>query len=83
MTFGILSIVLIFFCGGIIAFPFGLAGWIMGQRDLRKMEAGTMDGEGRSTTQAGWVCSIIGTILSGLILLLVIAIMIMTISANS
>ncbi len=76
LTFGILSIVLIFFCMGIVAFPFGVAGWIMGQRDLRKINAGTMDGEGRSSTQAGWVCSIIGTILSGLILLLLVAYMV-------
>lgn len=47
----------------------GLIGWVMGSRDLKKMEAKVMDPQGKGMTQAGWICSIIGTILSGLVTL--------------
>jgi len=38
----------------------------MGSRDLRKMRSDTMDPRGQGTTQGGFVCSIIGTVLSSL-----------------
>jgi hypothetical protein len=41
----------------------------MGQRDLAKMRTSLMDPRGRGTTQGGWICGIIGTILSTLALL--------------
>ena len=48
----------------------------MGNSDLAEMTAGTMDASGRSTTSAGRICGIIGTILlilgavAGILLLL-------------
>jgi hypothetical protein len=64
LTLGILSLALspLF----IIAWMFGLAAWIMGQRDLARMNSGIVDNEGYGTTQAGWICGIIGTILCGI-----------------
>jgi hypothetical protein len=58
LVFGILGIVL---CG-----PLGVVAWVMGNGDLKSMDAGTMDPSGRSTTNAGKICGIIGTILWGL-----------------
>lgn len=56
LVFGILSLVV---CG-----PLGIAAWVMGSGDLKEMDAGTMDPSGRSITQAGKICGIIGTILT-------------------
>ena len=55
--------------------PFGIAAWIMGRGDLKAMDAGRMDPAGRDHTKAGFVCGIIGTVLTviGLILGLVAA----------
>ncbi len=58
MVFGIISIVI---CG-----PLGIAAWIMGNGDLKEMDAGAMDPSGRSNTNAGRICGIIGTILFGI-----------------
>lgn len=55
LVLGILSLVI---CG-----PLGIFAWIMGQGDLKQMDAGTMDPEGRGTTQAGKICGMIATIL--------------------
>jgi hypothetical protein len=44
----------------------GIPAWVMGQRDLAKMRDGRMDDSGRGSTQAGWICGMIGTILHGL-----------------
>lgn len=55
LVLGILSLVL---CA-----PLGIAAWIMGNSDLKEMDAGVMDPSGRSTTNAGRICGIIGTIL--------------------
>jgi hypothetical protein len=55
MVLGILGIVL---CGFL-----GIPAWIMANADLRQMDAGTMDPSGRSTTNAGRICGIIGIIL--------------------
>jgi len=55
LVLGILSLIV---CG-----PLGIAAWIMGNTDLREIEAGIMDPEGRSMTQAGKVCGIIACIL--------------------
>lgn len=64
-SLGILSIV---FCwmapiGGIL----GLIGVILGGDDLSEIAAGRMDPEGRSVTQTGRTCSIIGLVLSSVI----------------
>jgi predicted Zn finger-like uncharacterized protein len=67
LVFGILSIVLgmMWFLSP-IALPMGIAAWIMGNKDLQKMRNNQMDPQGMGTTQAGWICGIIGTIISGL-----------------
>ena len=51
-----------------------IAAWIMGNGDLKEIDAGTMDPTGRSTTNAGRICGIIATILMILAVLAFIAI---------
>lgn len=58
LVLGILGLVL---CG-----PLGIAAWVMGQNDLKEMDAGQMDPSGRSLTNAGRICGIIATILFAL-----------------
>ncbi len=58
LVLGILSIVLTP-CLSILGIP----AWIMGKNDLAAMDAGQMDPTGRSTTNAGRICGMIGTIL--------------------
>ena len=55
LVLGILSIVI---CG-----PLGIAAWVMGNGDLKEIDAGAMDPSGRATTNAGRICGIIGSIL--------------------
>ena len=52
LVLGILSLLL--------CFVFGIAAWMMGNADLKQMDAGLMDPEGRGLTQAGKLCGIIG-----------------------
>jgi hypothetical protein len=56
LVLGILSFVL---CGVFTAIP----AWIMGGRDLKEMDAGTMDPAGHGLTNAGRILGMIGTIL--------------------
>jgi hypothetical protein len=63
LAMGIVSLV------GLVVIPvlpviFGIIGWVMGQIDLRKMRNNQMDRDGEGTTRAGWICSIIGTLLN-------------------
>jgi len=44
-------------------FPLGIAAWIMGNKDLKEMDADVMDPSGRSNTNAGRICGMIATIL--------------------
>jgi hypothetical protein len=44
--------------------PLGLIAWLWANEDLKKMDAGVMDPEGRGSTQAGKVCGMISVILS-------------------
>ena len=37
----------------------GVVAWVMANADLREMDAGRMDPEGRSLTEAGKICGII------------------------
>ncbi|HEY5910131.1 MAG TPA: DUF4190 domain-containing protein [Verrucomicrobiae bacterium] len=55
LVFGILGLV--------ICAPFGIAAWIMGNGDLKQIDAGAMDPSGRSLTNAGRICGMIATIL--------------------
>ena len=56
LIFGILGLV------G-ICWPLGIVAWVMGNGDLKEMDAGAMDPGGRSMTNAGRICGMIGTIL--------------------
>jgi phage FluMu protein Com len=51
LAFGIL--------GWVVCFPFGIAAWIMGNHDLREMEAGRMDRSGEGLTRAGKILAIV------------------------
>ena len=42
----------------------GIIAWVMANKDLKEMDAGTMDPTGRGTTQAGKICGIISVILA-------------------
>jgi hypothetical protein len=55
LVFGILGLVL---CQ-----LFGIAAWVMGNQDLREMDAGWMDSSGRDLTNAGRICGMIATAL--------------------
>ena len=55
LVFGILGLV--------ICLPLGIAAWIMGNGDLKQIDAGTMDPSGRSMTNAGKIIGMIATIL--------------------
>jgi hypothetical protein len=67
LVLGILSIVLAWtWFVSFVGLGCGIAAWTMGYKDLRRIDAGMMDPEGRGLAQAGFVCGIIGTILSGL-----------------
>jgi hypothetical protein len=67
LVLGILSLV--------VCAPLGIAAWIMGNADLKEMDAGTMDPAGRSTTNAGRICGMIGVILLILGIVATIAVM--------
>jgi predicted Zn finger-like uncharacterized protein len=66
LTFGIISSATLFVCWPLapVALGFGIAAWWMGQGDLRKIRSGAMDPDGEGTTQAGWICGIVGVCLN-------------------
>jgi hypothetical protein len=79
---GIISIVFSAFvpCCGLIGVLFSIAGlscgipaWVMGQRDLNRMQLGEMDPRGRKGTQSGRTCGMVGVILNVLGILCIIA----------
>ena len=57
LTLGILALVCNFL------FVPGIMAWILGRSDIKAMDAGRMDPEGRGMTTAGMVLGIIGTVL--------------------
>jgi hypothetical protein len=67
LVFGILGLV------GVCA-PLGIVAWIIGSGDLKQMDAGSMDPAGRSLTNAGRICGMIGTILLAIGIVVMIAI---------
>ena len=67
LVLGILSLV--------ICAPLGIFAWIMGSGDLKQMDAGAMDPNGKSLTNAGRICGMIGTVLLALAVLLAIVMM--------
>ena len=68
LVLGILGLVL---CGIFTAVP----AWIMGSSDLKAMDAGTMDPNGRSNTNAGRILGMVGTILAILAAVVVVILM--------
>ena len=62
LTLGIVGLVLNFGCG--LGWILGIIAWVMGNADLREMDAGIMDPAGRSNTQAGRICGIISVVLT-------------------
>lgn len=71
LSFGIISILMFFMCGP-VGLPLGILAWVWGARDLKRMDAGEMDPEGRGTTQGGMITGIIGTVLGVLSTLAII-----------
>jgi hypothetical protein len=55
LTLGILGLIV---CG-----PLCIAAWLMGDSDIREMDAGLMDKSGRSTTSTGRALGVLGSIL--------------------
>lgn len=54
---------------GLVLCPIlGLIAWIMGNGDLREMNQGNMDPEGRGLTTAGRICGMISILLIVLVL---------------
>lgn len=71
LAMGIISLAALFGCWPLapLAVVPGIIAWVLGHADLRKIRAGDMDPEGESSTQAGWICGIIGTCLNTLVIL--------------
>jgi len=55
LTLGIIGLII---CG-----PLCIAAWLMGDNDIREMDAGIMDKSGRSTTSTGRSLGVLGSIL--------------------
>ena len=70
------TMLLVFGILGIVACPlFAPVAWIMGKNDLEQIRAGSMDPDGESTTNAGKILGLIGTILMVLGLLFAVVVM--------
>jgi hypothetical protein len=59
----------------------GIAGWIMGRNDLREMESGRMDREGKGLTQAGSIIGLVSFILHLVIGIIYVALFIVFVAA--
>jgi len=55
LVFGILGL--------LCCIVFGIVAWVMGNGDLKEMDAGRMDPSGRGLTQAGKICGIVSVAL--------------------
>lgn len=74
LIMGVMSVAVMFFgcpllVPWMVGIVLGILAWVMGSADLAKMRRGVMDSEGKSNTQAGWVCGIIGTFMNTVLLL--------------
>src|SRR5262249_29003640 len=70
----VLGSLLGFCCGplallGAISLGLGIPAWVRGSRALARVMGGEMDDRGRGMTMTGFICGIVGTILSILILI--------------
>ena len=80
------TLILVLGIVGLVACPIvGVAAWIMGRGDLRKIDAGEMDREGRQLTQVGMILGIVATILLALqfVLLVIYAVVFGLVIANA
>jgi len=66
-----------------IALFIALPAWVLGSKDMRKLNAGEMDPTGKGMTQGGLICGIIGTIFALINLLLLVAGILFGLSAAS
>ncbi len=57
LVLGILALVFDLGCG--LGWILGIFSWVMGNTDLREMDAGRMDPSGRGLTQAGKICGMV------------------------
>ena len=71
LVLGILGLVCCFICG-IIA-------WVLANKDIKEMDEGIMDPEGRGITQAGKICGIVSIALQAVGLLIWIGTMLLAI----
>lgn len=56
--------ILVFGILGLVTCPvFGIVAWILGNHDLREMDAGRMDASGRVIINGGRICGIVATVL--------------------
>ncbi|MEX2115940.1 MAG: DUF4190 domain-containing protein [Bacteroidota bacterium] len=69
LVLGILSLVMF----GLIT---GIPAWVMGHTDLRRMREGKMEGTDEGLTRAGMILGIIGTVISGLVIVFFILIIV-------
>ncbi|GIW79889.1 MAG: hypothetical protein KatS3mg105_1696 [Gemmatales bacterium] len=89
LTLGILSIVIGFLgvctmgIGGVVGAIIGIVGWILGQTDLKKIRHNRMDPLGHGSTHAGWVCAIIGTVISVLTSLMCVGVLVLAVANRS
>jgi len=58
--------------GLVICQPVGIAAWLMGNGDLKEMDAGTMDPTGRSLTSAGRIIGIVAVVLMAISLVILV-----------
>jgi len=65
LVLGVLSIVI-----PVLGLLLGIAGWVMGSFDLKKIRNNQMDPEGTGNTQAGWILGIIGTVFQAVVSLM-------------
>jgi hypothetical protein len=87
LVFGILSLVVFFpsLCCGFLTLGglgFGITAWVLGRGDLLAMQRHEMDPDGMGITRAGWVCGLIGTIASSLMLLVQVAFVVLSILSD-
>lgn len=76
LVMGLLS--LWFFC-----LPLGPIAWVMANTDLREIEAGRMDPNGRNLAVGGRILGIIATVLVGLLVLIFGVVLFIVLSAGS
>lgn len=74
LVLGILGIVVCAICG--------IVAWVMGNGDLKAMDAGQMDPEGRSLTKVGKILGIVGVCLWGIALVVQIGIFVLVFVAG-